>query len=265
MRFFTKNLSSPTTTTRVLDLLRDTLGSEARIADVGAGRGHFSRALSERLRDMGLTPVDHLVPCDMCPEHFQVPELECLPVAPDGCLPFADASMDAVVSIEVIEHVEDQFAFLRELARVTKPGGLVIVTTPNVLNLNSRVRNLVWGFPCLYDLLPLDDQDIRFMGGHIHPISPYYLAYTAMRAELTDIRLCSDRTKHSAIGWAALLGLPIWLARRAHRIRIRRKRPHLLEQNASLLPQVERFDLLTGRTAILSARRPAQAGQPHER
>jgi SAM-dependent methyltransferase len=114
----------------------------------------------------------------------------------------AESRLQISARNQVIEHVEDQFSFLRELARVTKPGGLVIVTTPNVLNLNSRVRNLVWGFPCLYDLLPLDDQDIRFMGGHIHPISPYYLAYTAMRAELTDIRLCSDRTKHSAIGWA---------------------------------------------------------------
>ena len=80
-------------------------------------------------------------------------------------LPFDDDTFDAAISIEVIEHVEDQFKFVREMARVTKPNGIVIVTTPNTLNMNSRVRTLLWGFPALYDPLPLEDQDIH-VGGH---------------------------------------------------------------------------------------------------
>ena len=45
-------------------------------------------------------------------------------------LPFADASFDAVLSLAVLEHVRDPFACARELLRVTKPGGELLVDVP---------------------------------------------------------------------------------------------------------------------------------------
>lgn len=46
-------------------------------------------------------------------------------------LPFPDASIDKVVFSEVLEHLEDDVAGLRELARVLKPGGVIAITVPN--------------------------------------------------------------------------------------------------------------------------------------
>jgi len=46
-------------------------------------------------------------------------------------LPFPDTSFDLVTSFQVLEHVPDPVAFLRELARVARPGGQVILATPN--------------------------------------------------------------------------------------------------------------------------------------
>ncbi len=46
-------------------------------------------------------------------------------------IPFEDAAFDAVVSMQVIEHIEDDHAFLDELQRVLKPGGEAHLTTPN--------------------------------------------------------------------------------------------------------------------------------------
>jgi len=44
---------------------------------------------------------------------------------------FADNSFDSIVSFQVIEHIEDDKLFLKEIHRVLKPGGLALLTTPN--------------------------------------------------------------------------------------------------------------------------------------
>ncbi|HTJ10200.1 MAG TPA: methyltransferase domain-containing protein [Candidatus Binataceae bacterium] len=57
----------------------------------------------------------------------------------DDTLPLADEYAEVVASIETIEHLENPRAFMRQLTRVVKPGGLVIVTTPNQLSLLSKM------------------------------------------------------------------------------------------------------------------------------
>ncbi len=47
-------------------------------------------------------------------------------------LPFPDASFDRVAVVDMLEHVPDEAAFAAELARVTKPGGLLVVNTPHL-------------------------------------------------------------------------------------------------------------------------------------
>ena len=60
-------------------------------------------------------------------------------------LPFDDAKFDLVTSLEGIEHVENHFLMLRELGRLTKPGGHLIISTPNIGNLEDRLNFLLRG------------------------------------------------------------------------------------------------------------------------
>jgi len=82
----------------------------------------------------------------------------------DGqALPFADASFDAVIATEVIEHVRYPYRLLREIRRVTKPTGRVLLSTPNVATPTNRVALALFGlFPD--DRTLHDGQDV----GHIH-------------------------------------------------------------------------------------------------
>jgi 2-polyprenyl-3-methyl-5-hydroxy-6-metoxy-1,4-benzoquinol methylase len=61
----------------------------------------------------------------------------------DGRLPLADACADVVVSVETIEHLENPRAFMRELTRLAKPGGFVVVSTPNQLSWLSKMTLVI--------------------------------------------------------------------------------------------------------------------------
>ena len=60
-------------------------------------------------------------------------------LAPDGPLPYADHSFNAVVSMDVIEHVPDPLPWVREALRVLEPGGLLFLTTPNYGSRSLRI------------------------------------------------------------------------------------------------------------------------------
>lgn len=84
---------------------------------------------------------------------FEVIEVDLFPrsgmrgVVADACkpFPFQDESFDWVLSMEGIEHFENQTEFLRECSRVLRPGGTLILTTPNILHLNARFSALCTG------------------------------------------------------------------------------------------------------------------------
>lgn len=60
-----------------------------------------------------------------------------------GKVPLQEDSADVVAAVETIEHLENPRAFMRELVRLTKPGGWVTVTTPNLLSVLSLLSLVV--------------------------------------------------------------------------------------------------------------------------
>jgi SAM-dependent methyltransferase len=108
------------------------------IVDVGAGRGDLGRLLRGRFtRYVGADVVRHAgFPGDL---EFVTTDLDTHRV------PLPDGAADVVACVETIEHVENPRALMRELVRLARPGGLVIVTTPNQLSLASTLCLLVRG------------------------------------------------------------------------------------------------------------------------
>jgi SAM-dependent methyltransferase len=60
-------------------------------------------------------------------------------------LPFADATFDRVAVVDMLEHVSDEAAFTRELARVIRPGGRLVVNTPHLKHTALRRLRLALG------------------------------------------------------------------------------------------------------------------------
>jgi 2-polyprenyl-3-methyl-5-hydroxy-6-metoxy-1,4-benzoquinol methylase len=113
-----------------LDLLRKHLGNISGRRCLLITCGDNNGALNYYFRDWGGRWTWAEV------EHHGIQEMEKflgekVYAATPHALPFTDESFDCVVSIDVHEHLADPTSFNRELARVVKRGGRVIVTVPN--------------------------------------------------------------------------------------------------------------------------------------
>ncbi len=104
---------------------------DASVLDMGCGTGYGSAELACRARSVtGIDVASDAV--HYAREHYQLPNLQ-FDTASCTALPYADASFDAVVCFEVIEHLENWPDLIREARRVLRPDGLFIVSTPNRL------------------------------------------------------------------------------------------------------------------------------------
>ena len=104
-------------------------------------------------------------------------------------LPFRDGSFDRVICSEVMEHVHDYRAAARELARVTRPGGLVAVTIPTATSEQLYLRT--------------GDDYFESLGGHIRIFKPRQLARGLAQAGLAT----------TGVGFAHALHTPYWVLR----------------------------------------------------
>jgi 2-polyprenyl-3-methyl-5-hydroxy-6-metoxy-1,4-benzoquinol methylase len=116
----------------VADALRYAGVSTGTLFDIGCGSGNLYHFVRDRVSSY--VGVD-LVRYDGFPAGAEWIEanLDQLP------LPLPAECTDVVAAVETIEHLENPRAFMRELVRLAKPGGKVVVTTPNQLSLLSKM------------------------------------------------------------------------------------------------------------------------------
>lgn len=95
------------------------------VLDAGCGRWAYARVKGKCCMAIGVD-ADREVTSNRC--------LDTLIHADLNCLPFADNAFDIVMSWTVLEHIDDPNACFNELARVCKPGGLMIHATPNLMH-----------------------------------------------------------------------------------------------------------------------------------
>jgi SAM-dependent methyltransferase len=105
----------------------------ARLLDVGCGTGGAALVLSRHGIAVGL---------DQAPDSFRIskdrPYRHRVVARADGPLPLGDASFDVVCALDILEHLDDDAAAARELHRVVRPGGHVIVFVP--------AFQMLWGY-----------------------------------------------------------------------------------------------------------------------
>ncbi|MBM4257543.1 MAG: class I SAM-dependent methyltransferase [Deltaproteobacteria bacterium] len=149
-------------------------------------------------------------------------------------LPYSDASFDVVLLVEVIEHLENHRIPIGELARILKPGGVLILTTPNIMRLNSRFHFFFSGYhKTKRRFIPFEtplDQAHRF---HNYPIDLPILYYLCKQNGLAIERIGNSKIKGFSRLLFLLFGFPVqfytW-----YTLQLREKDPQQKHENQQL-------------------------------
>ncbi len=178
------SFTSPGVHETVLELLKNE--KTGRMLDAGAGEGDLTR----RLIQMGFD----VEACDLLPEQFKLANRECKKVDFNKALPYSNGSFDFIVCVEVIEHLRNPWHLISEFKRILKKKGKLIITTPNILSVLSRLRFLFTGEYAnfIYDDLWKEIDNNTNLHGHINPITFVELEYILLKNGLRLEKIGSE-------------------------------------------------------------------------
>lgn len=130
----------------VLGILR-TL-PRGHVLDCPAGEG----ALVEKLIAAGFD----VRACDLYDELFRLDDVEIKKGDLSGTLPYQGQSFDYITSLDGLEHIDSPPQAFREYRRLLKPGGHLILSVPNIMNVEERLKWLLFGYTSHFK--PLSNQ-----------------------------------------------------------------------------------------------------------
>ncbi len=176
-----------------------------RLLDVPAGEG----ALAARLLEAGFKV--HC--CDLYPEIFRLKSIEIKQGNLLERLPYTDDEFQYLTCIEGLEHLENPAQAIREFRRLLQPGGHLIVSVPNIHNIEERLKWLVHGYTSHFKPLSKtylervrrDHEAREEIALHVHAISYSELRYHLESNGFQICRILRDKPKrHLWLYWPAL-------------------------------------------------------------
>jgi len=188
--------------TAIYDTVVKALRVEPRgkMLDVPAGHG----ALATRLIDEGFD----VACCDLYPQLFA---LDGVPIDGgdlDAKLPYQDGSFELAVCVEGLEHIQNPTNAVRELSRVLATEGVLIVSVPNIMNIEERLKWVIYGYTSHFK--PLSSEalskvraefpDTEEVALHVNPIGYSEIRYILEKYGFTIEQVLVDKPKSN--GWA---------------------------------------------------------------
>ncbi|HLA94485.1 MAG TPA: class I SAM-dependent methyltransferase [Pyrinomonadaceae bacterium] len=172
------------------------------LLDVPSGEG----ALAKRLKDLDFD----VTCCDLYPQIFKLEGVENRQGNLDDKLPFDDTSFDYVVCVEGLEHIENPANAIREFTRLLRPNGTLIVSVPNIMNIEERLKWLFSGYTSHFKPLSAEARETisKEFGGmeeialHVNPIGYSEVRFLLEKNGFEIEKLYIDKPKKNT--WAFL-------------------------------------------------------------
>lgn len=142
----------------VLDILQKS--GPGKLLDIGAGTGHFAKRISAMWNNEPIYVTEIYKEC-ITENGLIVSEVN----ADSDKIPYPDNFFDYVTLIEIIEHLKNPWNCMGEISRVLKPNGILILSTPNIHNLRSKIHFLFKDTFAQFKDVTYDPT------GHLHPFA----------------------------------------------------------------------------------------------
>lgn len=193
----------------VSDLVRKNPSVKTAL-DAPAGAGAFTQFMAENLKLK-------VVASDIDPRKWEYKNIPIKKADLGRKLPYKNAAFDLVVCLEGLKHVSDVTTAIRELSRVLKKGGFMVLTIPNDLNLETRLNYFFNGFVDTdWKLLDVNSADAK---SHLYVRSLVQLPYLNFFLEENGLKIIDTATSRLRIFslFLAVLFYPIiyWRTRKA--------------------------------------------------
>ena len=173
----------------VIHQARQLQKDKVSILEIGPGKGALSKAIRDALQAAG---INYEIECgDIEPQQINDQKLgfECRFVNAQDKFNL-DKQYDIGIIVELIEHIENPFHLIREFAGILNPGSMLIVTSPNILSLASRLRFFFTG---CYDYFRRPYNEYWLNMGHVNPINPLQLMYILRKNGFEDIAVTTNK------------------------------------------------------------------------
>ena len=160
-----------------------------RVLDVPTGTG----VLAGRLKRMGF----EIACCDINATYFSIPDLSIDLGDLNQRLPYADSAFDYVICLDGIEHTENPYNTIREFRRMLRKGGKLVLSIPNFLNIERRVRYFFTGglskIPSHETIEKVWNGDLSM--AHLSPLGYPLLKFVLEHYGFRVLQLEKDRSK----------------------------------------------------------------------
>ena len=155
-------------------------GTGDRILDIGCGNGFLLYQFRNRYETLiGL----EYSPKRLAQARVNLSGLNFIPIdgSAEDMATVESNSIDRIISADTIEHIPDVYAAAAEMFRVLRPGGELVINTPNIAFLKKRILLLIGRFPSTSQPNEGIGGDVLFDGGHFH-----YFTYRSLRIVLEN-------------------------------------------------------------------------------